>query len=214
MSDGITLTSRWPFGWPNANPQTSNAAPPAQLPRSSESVCTENANHFSQFCERAQVSAIAGAARSRRRCSAIARASRLPAPDQIRTRSVRGWTLRSVRVAVSDSGVNLLFMRDAARSLEPSEAYRESQLRNGWSTNTTAPQQWRRRSAIFRTSRSLRPLCGATRRRAGRRQIDARVDEFFAVFQRAGVAVEAMAPALLCHSQNGPTGGYFSRSSS
>jgi len=44
-------------------------------------------------------------------------------------------------VAVSDSGVNLFFMRAAARSLEPSEAYRESRLRNGWSS-TTAPQQW------------------------------------------------------------------------
>jgi hypothetical protein len=44
-------------------------------------------------------------------------------------------------VAVSDSGVNLFFMRDAARSLEPGEAYRESLLRNSWS-NTTAPQQW------------------------------------------------------------------------
>jgi len=44
-------------------------------------------------------------------------------------------------VAVSDSGINLFFMRDAARSLEPSEAYRENRLRNGWS-NTTAPQQW------------------------------------------------------------------------
>ena len=44
-------------------------------------------------------------------------------------------------VAVSDSGVNLFFMRDAARSLEPSEAYRENRLRNSWS-NTSAPQQW------------------------------------------------------------------------
>jgi hypothetical protein len=44
-------------------------------------------------------------------------------------------------VAVSDSGVNVFFMREAARSLEPSEAYRQNRLRNGWSS-TTAPQQW------------------------------------------------------------------------
>jgi hypothetical protein len=49
-------------------------------------------------------------------------------------------------VTVSDSGINLFFVRDellppAVARLEPAQAYRENQLRNQWST-TTAAEQW------------------------------------------------------------------------